>query len=30
MYTIRKRQNYSPFKLEKDVYTKKETRLQPY
>jgi len=28
MHTIRKRQDYSHFKLEKDVYNKKETRLQ--
>jgi len=24
MYTIRKKQDYSPFKLEKDVYNKKQ------
>jgi len=30
MYTLRKKQDYSPFKIEKDVYTKKETRSQPY
>jgi len=28
MYTIRKKQDYSPFKLEKDVYNMKEKRLQ--
>ena len=28
MYTLRKKQDYSPIKLEKDVYNKKETKLQ--
>jgi len=28
MYTIWKKKDYCPFKLEKDVYNKKETRLQ--
>jgi len=28
MYIIRKRQDYSPFKLVQYVYNKKETRLQ--